>query len=124
MVDPADPAAGIDDVGVIVDEFDNLQADGYWGFIKDPNSAKYILSYTLNGANPRVLVSTDAGRARQSGIDYSAHGGNARLIGISADDVALQAAVTAVPEPQTWGLMLAGLAAFGGLRRLRRSDKA
>lgn len=113
----------VDSGPVIIDEFDNLTADGYWGLIKDPNSSKYILSYTLNGANPKTLVSTDVGRARQSVLDYSAQSGAARLIGISLDDVALQSAVTAVPEPQSWGLMLAGLGALAALRA-RRSRRA
>ncbi|RTL33495.1 MAG: PEP-CTERM sorting domain-containing protein [Burkholderiales bacterium] len=125
LTDPTDPTVGIEgSQPVIVDEFDNLTADGYWGLIKDPNSAKYILSYTLAGANPKSLTSTDAGRLRLSTIDYSAESGAARLIGILPDDVALQGAVTAVPEPQTWGLMLGGLAVLGGLRRVRRVQQA
>lgn len=113
---------------VILDEFDNLTADGYWGFIKDPNSSNYILSYTLNGANPKTLVSTDAGRVRQSFLDYSAQSGSVRLIGgVAVDDVAFTTgnAITAVPEPQAWALMLAGLSTFAGLRRLStRAAKA
>lgn len=125
LVDPTDPAAGIDDVGVKVDEFDNLTADGYWGFIKDPASAKYILSYTLNGTSPRTLASTDAGQLRVSSIDYSAQSGSARLIGgLGADDVAFQVgAVSAVPEPGNWALMLAGMATIAGARRLRRAKQ-
>ncbi|MFG6429493.1 PEP-CTERM sorting domain-containing protein [Roseateles sp. LYH14W] len=123
LVDPADPAAGIDDVSVTHDEFDNLGGDGYWGFIKDPTSSKHFLSYTLAGANPTVLTSTDAGRFRLSTIDYSAQSGGARLIGgLAADDVAFQlGTVSAVPEPESWGLMLGGLAMLVGARRLRRA---
>ncbi len=112
LVTVGKPEDGVDAAPVIVDEFDNLGADGYWGFIKDPNSSNYILSYTLNGANPKVLVSTDAGRTRQSFVDYSAQSGIARLIGgIGADDVAFRpsAAVSAVPEPTGWMLMVIGL---------------
>lgn len=101
---------------VAVDEFDNLTNDGYWGFIKDPNSSKYILSYTLPGSSPRSLVSTDAGRARLSITDYSASAGPTRLLSI-ADT----ASVSAVPEPQTWGLMaLGGLLVAARVRRERR----
>lgn len=123
LVDPADPAAGIDDVSVTHDEFDNLGGDGYWGFIKDPTSNKHFLSYTLAGANPTALVSTDPGRFRLSTIDYSARSGGARLIGgLAADDVAFQiGTVSAVPEPESWGLMLAGLGTLVGARRLRRA---
>jgi hypothetical protein len=120
-VDPSSP--------VIFDEFDNLTADGYWGFIKDPNSNKYILSYTLTGSNPKSLVTTDAGKTRLSFTDYSARSGSARLIGMAADDVALtadaglsdpmSASVTAVPEPQTWGLMGLGLMMVGAAARRR-----
>lgn len=125
LTDPNDPTVGVEDSDpVILDEFDNLTADGYWGFIKDPNSAKYILSYTLTGSNPKSLTTTDAGRLRLSSIDYSAQSGAARLIGVSLDDVALQGAVTAVPEPASWGLMLGGLAALGALRRSRRTQQA
>lgn len=125
LTDPNDPTVGVEDTAaVILDEFDNVSADGYWGFIKDPNSAKYILSYTLAGANPKTLTSTDGGRLRVSSVDYSAQSGAARLIGITLDDVALQGAVTAVPEPQTWGLLLGGLAALCGLRRLRTRQSA
>lgn len=126
LVDPADPAAGIDDVGVKVDEFDNLNADGYWGFIKDPASAKYILSYTLAGTSPRTLASTDLGQLRVSATDYSAQSGSARLIGgIGANDVAFQlSAVSAVPEPESWVLMLIGMATIAGARRLARAKQA
>lgn len=123
LVDPADPVVGIDDVSVTHDEFDNLGGDGYWGFIKDPTSNKHFLSYTLAGANPTALVSTDPGRFRLSTIDYSARSGGARLIGgLAANDVAFQlGSVSAVPEPESWGLMLGGIAALACARRLRRA---
>lgn len=116
---------------VSVDEFDNLTNDGYWGFIKDPNSSKYILSYTLPGSNPKSLVSTDAGRARLSSTDYRASVGPARLI--TVDDgklatstrtqiVAFANVAGIVPEPQTWGLMaLGGLLVAARVRRERRA---
>lgn len=105
---------------VSVNEFDNLTNDGYWGFIKDPSSNKYILSYTLPGSNPKSLVSTDAGRARLSSTDYRANVGPARLIAIG--DSKLASSVSVVPEPQTWGLMaLGGLLLAARVRRERRA---
>lgn len=123
----ADPSSPL-----LLDEFDNLTADGYWGFIKDPSSSKYILSYTLAGSNPKSLVSTDAGLNRLSFTDYSAQSGTARLIGVGLDDVAnpVDAAafaqggtsnVTAVPEPGTWGLMALGLVGVAAAARRRSS---
>lgn len=128
-VTPALVEGDVDTSPVVIDEFDNLQADGYWGFIKDPNSSKYILSYTLAGANPKTLVSTDTGRSRQSSLDYSAQYGQARLIGVQADGLeagltgADLATVTAVPEPQTWLLMGLGLGGLGLFSRRTRRER-
>jgi MYXO-CTERM domain-containing protein len=123
---------------IVYDEFDNLSGDGYWGLIKDPSSSNYILSYSLAGSNPRSLVSTDFGRSRLSFTDYSAQSGFARqILALAGDDVAnaadaagtflngglaAQQAVTAVPEPQSWGLMVLGLLGLAAHARRRSSS--
>lgn len=44
-----------------------------------------------------------------------------RLNAVKIDDINLGLAVAAVPEPETYAMMLAGLAAIGAIMRRRRS---
>lgn len=132
LTTPGTPQDGVEGDPVIVDEFDNLTADGFWGFAKNTTTGKYILSYTLTGSNPKSLVSTDAGRNRLSAIDYSAQSGSARQISFAADDVAnlvtenawaSAATATAVPEPASWHFALLGLLGVGAAAR-RKTARA
>lgn len=101
---------------IVVDEFDNLKHDAYWGLGVD-SKGNYILSYTLEAAI--TPTATAAGALLRLRTDYAASYGQARLISVP-NDLALSAAVTAVPEPATWGLMSLGVAVLG-LRTRRRA---
>lgn len=97
---------------VVVDEFDNLSSNGYWGLALGSDNL-YRLTFTQaaakSGANSATTV---VGLARSNQTDYAAQTGPARLLFI--DDMA----VTAVPEPETWALFSLGLLAL--LARNRR----
>lgn len=105
------------DAKVLVDEFDNKTHDAFWGLGID-SSGNYILSYTLPGATIQAQASTEAGRARQSFTDFSAQAGGARLLGLADDtSFSLSSQVSAVPEPESWGLMALGVAVLSLARR-------
>lgn len=109
---------------VVVDEFDNLGHDGYWGFtFVDPNTnpnspyaGKYLLSYTIAPALVQAQVATPAGRLRAAMTEYLASGAPTRLIG--DPDPALPP-LQPVPEPGALALFGAGALALA-LRRRRR----
>lgn len=106
-----------DDIPANVDEFDNRGADAYWGLGVDSNG-KYILSYTL--APYLTPTSTLQGVLLRKGTDFSAAYGKTRLISVPGDALDLSfSAVTAVPEPSTWGLMGLGLALVAARARRR-----
>jgi autotransporter-associated beta strand protein len=73
----------------------------------------------FNGTGLYTLVSTDDYLGRFSSVNFSGLSSTltASLV-YSADGVQLN--VTAVPEPETYALMLAGLALVGWLKRRRR----
>jgi hypothetical protein len=101
---------------VVVDEFDNLTYNGYWGLALTATNT-YLLSFTQTAANvPRTTGSTPEGNLRALTTDYSASGGAARLL--EASDFTT---VTAVPEPSQALLLVIGSAALLSWRRMRRS---
>jgi len=119
----------------LVDEFDNLNADGYWGFVYvDPTLypdssyvGQYLLSYTLAG-----ITATAAQREFAAGIGRTEGNGGfhvTRLEGVAAAAAGegpagwsqrlggLDTVASPVPEPGTWLLFGAGLALLAARRR-------
>lgn len=112
-------ANDIGDQPIVVDEFDNLAHDAYWGLGVAANG-DYILSYTLDAAI--TPTSTTAGALLRLRTDFAASYGRTRLISAPVgDSLGLGAPVAAVPEPSTWGLMGLGLAVLATRARRRRA---
>lgn len=98
---------------VVVDEFDNLSSNGYWGLALGTDNL-YRLTFTQEAAKTAVnSVTTELGSQRLASTDYSAGAGVARLI-------ALPETVTAVPEPGSWALFCGGGLTLLALRSRRR----
>lgn len=98
---------------VVVDEFDNLSSNGYWGLALGTDSL-YRLTFTQAAAKSGASsATTEAGILRVSQTDYTAQTGAARLLDVN-DTIA-----TAVPEPGTWALFALGL--IGVIARARSS---
>lgn len=98
---------------IVVDEFDNLSSNGYWGLALT-SSNTYLLSFTQAAAKSGATsATTEAGMLRVSSTDYASQAGDARLLSYSD-------AVTAVPEPSTWALFGLGLLSVVARARSRR----
>lgn len=130
---------------IVIDEFDNLGFDGYWGFVKvedqdtsspfyDPTSpyaGKYLLSFTMPVFDVRTTTSFQAFALSIGRTEFSGGLQVTGLDGAAAAAVTERSAgwvvplgaaseVTAVPEPGQWALLLAGGAALAWRSRSRR----
>ncbi len=129
---------------VLIDEFDNLGFDGYWGFVKvedqdstspfyDPTSpfaGKYLLSFTMPVFDVRTTASFQTFALSIGRTEFSGGLQITGLEGAAAAAVAERSAgwvtplgavaeVSAVPEPGQWALLLAGGAALAWRARAR-----
>lgn len=101
---------------IAVDEFDNLNYNGYWGLALT-SANKYLLTYTLPAANtPKTSAVSDIGLQRLALTDYTAGAGAARLLDYTD-------AASPVPEPATWLLFPLGLAGLLAASRSRREPR-
>jgi hypothetical protein len=101
---------------IAVDEFDNLNYNGYWGLALT-SADKYLLTYTLPAAStPKTSAVSDVGLQRLSLTDYAAGAGAARLLDYTD-------AASPVPEPATWLLFPFGLAGLLAASRSRRQPR-
>jgi len=138
-VGPLGPSSAPFSDPVVVDEFDNLSFDGYWGMAANPADNTFLLSYTLPQAatalNLRIReFAASIGRTESTGgfavrrleggvalALESPAGGSVLRLGEAGLDLSGGLSVSPVPEPGTWALMLLGLAGVAAFARRRRA---
>lgn len=121
------------DAPVIVDEFDNLTNDGYWGL--DVLNGRYILSYSLFTTGPSAAqraFAASVGRTELNGgfrvtalagVAALATEGRATIASrpVSLGAVTLDPVTAPVPEPASVALMAVGAAAVAAAAARRRT---
>ncbi len=125
---------------VLIDEFDNLSADGYWGLDQDPADGAFVLSFTLDGSATAAALrlrefAAGIGRteigggfvvrklegAAAAGLETGAGFASRKLGGGAHEGLPTGLAVMgAVPEPHSAMLTLAGLIGLAAWARGRR----
>ncbi len=104
---------------ILIDEFDNLGHDGYFGFAQKPANGSFVLSYTLAASVQSAAASTVAGKARASLTEYIASSSSRLLTAPAGEFASYVAPLSPVPEPSSILLMASGLAGLACLRRRR-----
>ena len=108
---------------ILIDEFDNLGHDGYFGFAQNPANGSFVFSYTLAAFSQSAAATTAGGRARASLTEYIA-GSSSRLLDAPVGEFAgYVMPLSPVPEPSSWLLMAGGLAGLMWHRRKRVHER-
>ena len=108
---------------VLIDEFDNLGHDGYFGFAQNPANGSFVLSYTLAAYSQSAAATTAAGKARASLTEYIASSSSRLLTAPVGEFAGYVMPLSPVPEPSSLLLMAGGLAGLVWQRRKRVHER-
>jgi len=108
---------------VLIDEFDNLGHDGYFGFAQNPANGSFVLSYTLAAFSQSALATTAGGKARASLTEYIASSTSRLLTAPVGEFAGYVMPLSPVPEPSSLLLMAGGLAGLVWQRRKRVHER-